>query len=238
MSICLCYIYQIYTQINAHIYICKCIYTIESDDISMCLCYGYQIYLYNHTFDLERRGGGDICTVCCSVLQCVAVCCSLLQFVAVCCSLLQLVAVCCSVLQCAAVCCSVLQRVAVCCSGLQYVAVHCSTLIRRGGDIRARANTHTHTLACVNICFKYMSYVCTSAYIQFRARTRRHAHTNTHCTLQHTATHCNTLQHTATYCNILQHTATHCNTLQDEATRIYKQKHIYRGICTIYSIYG
>jgi len=36
-------------------------------------------------------------------------------------------------------------------------------------------------------------------------------HGNTYCTLQHTATHCNTLQHTATHCNTLQHTATHCN---------------------------
>ena len=58
-----------------------------------------------------------------------------------------------------------------------------------------------------------------------------------HCTLQHTATHCNTLQHinvtrlpvcagvagkqgaktlqhTAAYCNTLQYTATLCNTLQ------------------------
>ena len=55
------------------------------------------------------------------------------------------------------------------------------------------------------------------------------------CSLQHTATHCNTLQHTggaardascrstcwnptqcntATHCSTLQHTATHCNTLQ------------------------
>ena len=39
-------------------------------------------------------------------------------------------------------------------------------------------------------------------------------HTATHCTtLQHTATHCNTPQHTATQGNTLQHTATHCNTL-------------------------
>jgi len=69
------------------------------------------------------------CTVCCSVLQCVAVCCSVLQCVAVCCSVLQcivhvstqyasyVVGVCmrmfyggvgCSELQCVAVCCSVL----------------------------------------------------------------------------------------------------------------------------------
>jgi len=64
------------------------------------------------------------------------------------------------------------------------------------------------------------------------------------CSLQHTATHCNTLQHTATYCdtlqyaksdtaaesvaylsvlsatccNKLQHAATQCNTLQHAAT--------------------
>ena len=38
------------------------------------------------------------------------------------------------------------------------------------------------------------------------------------CTLQHTATHCNTLQQTATRCNTLHHTATHCNTLQHAST--------------------
>ena len=38
------------------------------------------------------------------------------------------------------------------------------------------------------------------------------------CSLQHTATHCNTLQHFATHCNTLQHTATHCSTLQHTAT--------------------
>jgi len=36
------------------------------------------------------------CSVCCSVLQCVAACCSVLQSVAVCSSVLQCVAVCCS----------------------------------------------------------------------------------------------------------------------------------------------
>jgi len=63
-------------------------------------------------------------------------------------------------------------------------------------------------------------------------------HTATHCnTLQHTATHCNTpctafessskdpgdVQrhvHTTTHCNTLQHTATHCNTLQHTATHL------------------
>jgi len=56
------------------------------------------------------------------------------------------------------------------------------------------------------------------------------------CTLQHTATHCNTLRHNATHCNTLQHTAprsllsvkclmcdgmhtaTHCNTMQHTST--------------------
>ena len=50
------------------------------------------------------------------------------------------------------------------------------------------------------------------------------------CTLQHTATRCNTTQHTATlwhmssrqrpfaHCNTLQHTATRCNTTQHTAT--------------------
>ena len=38
------------------------------------------------------------------------------------------------------------------------------------------------------------------------------------CSLQHTATHCNTLHHTATHCNTLQHTVTHCNTLHHTAT--------------------
>jgi len=39
------------------------------------------------------------------------------------------------------------------------------------------------------------------------------------CSLQHSATLCNTLQHSATLCNTLQHTATHCNTLQHTATQ-------------------
>ena len=58
-----------------------------------------------------------------------------------------------------------------------------------------------------------------------RLKTCTLQHTATHCnTLQHSATHCNiathcnTLQHTATHCNTLQHTATHCNTLQHTAT--------------------
>ena len=83
------------------------------------------------------------CSVCCSVLQCVAVRDSVLQCVAVCCIVLQCVAVCYSVYlerfissaehpagnthQCVAVrcsvCCSVLQCMTVCCNMLQYVAV-------------------------------------------------------------------------------------------------------------------
>ena len=38
------------------------------------------------------------CSVCCSVLQCVAVCCSVMQCVVVYCSVLQCVVMCCSVL--------------------------------------------------------------------------------------------------------------------------------------------
>jgi len=38
----------------------------------------------------------SLCTVCCSVLQCVTVGCSVLQCVAVSCSVLQYAAVCCS----------------------------------------------------------------------------------------------------------------------------------------------
>jgi len=48
---------------------------------------------------------------------------------------------------------------------------------------------------------------------------------STHCTLQHSATHCNTLQHTATYCNTLQHMATHCNTVQHGATHCNTLQH-------------
>ena len=78
------------------------------------------------------------CSVCGSVVQCVAVRCSVLQCVAVCgypswhisddlaaqmMFCLQYNAVCGSVVQCVAVCCCVLQCVAVCCSVLQCVAV-------------------------------------------------------------------------------------------------------------------
>jgi len=49
------------------------------------------------------------------------------------------------------------------------------------------------------------------------------------CTLQHTATHCNTLQPTATHCNTLQHTATH------HTDRVNEQTHqtVTRLTCTL-----
>jgi len=56
-----------------------------------------------------------LCTMCCSVFQCVAMCCRV--------CVLQRAAVCCSVLHCAAVCCSVLQTAAGCCSVWQCAAV-------------------------------------------------------------------------------------------------------------------
>jgi hypothetical protein len=104
------------------------------------------VYIYIYIYDIGhlavwyrlRLFACYRCTVCCSVLQCVAVCCRVLQCAAVCCTVLQCVAVCCSVLQCLAVscsmsqclactvCCCVLQCVAVCCSVSQCVTVRCS----------------------------------------------------------------------------------------------------------------
>jgi len=58
------------------------------------------------------------------------------------------------------------------------------------------------------------------------------------CTLQHTATRCNTLQHThqgtleqqqVVDCNKLQHTTTHCNTLQHIYQDALKQQQV--GCC-------
>jgi len=92
-------------------------------------CTYIYIYIYIHTYvyRVQICKWCTICTLCCSVLQCVAVCCSVLQCGVACCSVLQCgyvndtlfapcVAVCCSVLRCVAVCCSVVLRVAVCCS--------------------------------------------------------------------------------------------------------------------------
>ena len=54
------------------------------------------------------------------------------------------------------------------------------------------------------------------------------------CTLQHTATHCNTLQHTAAHRNTLQHTASHCNTLQHTATHCHTAMHLsILDVCTV-----
>jgi len=44
--------------------------------------------------NMSGRALVSMCSIRCSVLQCVAVCCSVLQCVAVCCSVLQCVAVC------------------------------------------------------------------------------------------------------------------------------------------------
>jgi len=73
--------------------------------------------------------------MCCGVLRCVAVWCS------VCCSVLQCVAVCCSVLQCVAVCCSVLQF-AVCCSAPIETRDACDC---GGRKYFAHTPPHTHT---------------------------------------------------------------------------------------------
>ena len=96
------------------------------------------------------------CSVCCSVLQCVAVYCSVLQYATVCCSVLQCVVACCSVLQCVLRCvavrCSVLQCVAECCSVLQCDAV-CSSVLQ----CVAVCCSVLHV--CIYICI-YM-YICT-----------------------------------------------------------------------------
>ena len=47
-----------------------------------------------------------------------------------------------------------------------------------------------------------------------------------YCTLQHTATHCNTLQHIATHRSTLQHIAAHCNTLQHTAAHFNTLHHV------------
>jgi len=88
------------------------------------------------------------CTMCCSVLQCVAVCCSVLQCVAVWCSVLQCLAVCCSVLQC--------HRMLYCAS---FVAVRC----REGERERERERVCVCVCLCVCVCVCVYVYVCVCA---------------------------------------------------------------------------
>jgi len=79
-------------------------------------------------------------------------------------------------------------------------------LILRVGRVRSCCNV----LQCVAVCCSVLQCIAVSL-----SRLRRwctalcpilsEIH---HCTLPHTATHCNTLQHTATHCNTTQHNAT------------------------------
>ena len=64
--------------------------------------------------------------------------------------------------------------------------------------------TYEWVISRIHMCHVYVTWLIHDSFM---------THSWLVCTLQHTATHCNTLQHTATHCNTLQHTATHCNTL-------------------------
>jgi len=82
----------------------------------------------NLLLTLDGRMKGVSCSVCCSMLQCVAVCCSVLQCVGVLCNVLQSCSVCCSVVQCVAVSCNAVQCCAMWCSVVQCGAVLCNVL--------------------------------------------------------------------------------------------------------------
>jgi len=104
-----------------------------------------------------------VCSVCCSVLQCVALCCIVLQFVAVCCSVNGALSdawscTCCGVSQCVAVC---LQRVAVpmssyqACLGLRFPYVKVLQCV-------AVCSLCCSVLQCVALCCNLLQCVAVS----------------------------------------------------------------------------
>ena len=175
--------------------------------------------------------------MCCSVLQCVAVCsvcCSVLPCVAVCCSVLQCVAVCCCVLQCVAVCCSVLQgrpheqcaagqislqHTATHCSSLQHTATHCNQLQLTRADLinevcpavhlnfLPRASVCCSVLQCVLMCCR-ARWVITSSQAPMCVQVR-----------------CSVLQGVAVCCSVLQCVAACCSVLQCVAVWAHPSEH-------------
>jgi len=89
------------------------------------------------------------------------------------------------------------QHTAARCNALQHTTAHCNTLqytVKHRKDTQQYTSTHyCNTLPTWPPLLKFWFV-------------------SGMCTLQHTATHCNTLQHTATHCNTLQHITMHCNT--------------------------
>jgi len=104
-------------------------------------------------------------------------------------------------------------------------ANHCNTLQLSTTLASHRNNTlqhMSHRRLCRHCCkmsrSKGCPAVCTLQDTATRCNTLQHTATH-YNTLQHTATHCNTLQHAATHCKTLQDTSRHCKTLQHTATR-------------------
>ena len=146
----------------------------------------------------------------------------------------QCVTVRCSALQCVAVCYSVLQCVTVCCN----VCAYC--VPSRSNEhmfyvSSMRCNPERHDACVCNVC------VC-SFDLQVTQWQHKHTHlfdllvtAQTHDTLQHTATHCNTLQHTSdsTHTHIARlpkwtRRAHICDTTHSYMTRIMRVNDVTR----------
>jgi len=142
-----------------------------------------------------------------------------------------------SVLQYVAVRCSALQCVTVCCSALQCVVMsaHIVFLVDQMNTCSMRCNPERHDACVCNVC------VC-SFDLQVTQWQHKHTHlfdllvtAQTHDTLQHTATHCNTLQHTSdsTHTHIARlpkwtRRAHICDTTHSYMTRIMRVNDVTR----------
>ena len=121
------------------------------------------------------------------------------------------------------------------------------------GEKERERDSYTCTRTCAHVCTHSQAHSCctqwqgTSGY----ANCNKLQHTVTHCTLQFTATHCNSLHYIVKHigsagraqcgdssgkqhkvpCNSLQSTAPHCNTLHLTATHCNSLQHTVPGHC-------
>jgi len=154
--------------------------------VLQCVAVCCSISLHTREYLMPLILAHDSCTLCCSVLQCVAVC---EKCIAVCCSVLQCATLCCIVslytreyptsiicvhdscmlrysgLQCVVVCSNVLQCIAVCCSVLQCVAV-CRCTLENTQRLSCVFTTHASFVAmcrsllqCVAVCCNVLQCV-------------------------------------------------------------------------------
>jgi len=87
-------------------------------------------------------------------------------------------------------------------------------VVRWSWETSAKFGSGVCVCVCLYVCLCVCSCVCMWMFVFMCI----YASFLDRCTLQNTATHCNTLQHTATNCNMLQYTATNCNTLWHTVT--------------------